>query len=1215
MPKEEDRVIPVKVALRCRPLVPKEIAEGCQMCLSFVPGEPQVILGKDKPFTYDYVFDPSAEQEEVFNSSIAPLVRGIFSGYNATVLAYGQTGSGKTYSMGGTYTSDQENDPTVGAIPRVIMLLFQELQQKVEWQFALKVSYLEIYNEDILDLLAAGKERSSQISIREDPKGGIKIVGLTEHMVSSARETVLCLEQGNNSRTVAATAMNTQSSRSHAIFTVCVEQKSKADENVSFLSKLHLVDLAGSERQKKTKAEGERLREGININKGLLCLGNVISALGDESKKGSFVPYRDSKLTRLLQDSLGGNSHTLMIACVSPADSNLEETLNTLRYADRARKIKNKPIVNIDPQAAEINRLRLQVQELQVLLLQAHGGTLPVSLRGEPVENLPALMEKNHSLLEENEKLSRGLSEAAGQIAQLLERVIVTEQQNERFTLKMEELREHTALQLDLPKLLTSVEDEELKEQLELFVQLQQIIAQLPKENPPDMDVTEQHSNSASSVDLEAPQSSDDYAAQHALQQAQMSKELLELNQALALKEALARKLSQSDRQLEPIQCQSQINIQNLEGEVAKLQKEKEDLVLALQMTKKDITQAKLSERRRKRLQELEGEMTELKKKVKEQSKLLKMKESSEQTVSKLHQDIRTMKTQRVQLIREMKEDAEKFRQWKQQKDKEVIQLKAKDRKRQYEMVKLEQDFQKQATVLRRKTEEAAAANKRLKEALQKQQQAAAKRKDVHNRGFEAVASRVKNWLVNEVEVLVSIEEARHHLNDLLDDRKTLAKEIALLKEKQEAGEVLPSKYRRRTFSYKSMEINSSITKQVESLETEMELRSAQIADLQQKLLDAETSDRTKQRWENIATISETKCAVKYLIGELVASKVENGKVENRLQQSKTTCADVHKMLLEERKGAADMEAELERQLVQMEQENQEKILYLLSQIQQKEESEKKLEISTSEREEQLLERLQFQEEELAKLKETLEKNQELSEELEAIKQNCRILQAASGQKTYKVESGFGDVSESPFDYIPPKPKPRRMTNAKPKSDMSSEESPSESGDSLEEAEDEWVPAKIPRGIRKSILGCTCRGRCGNKQCGCRKQKLACSEDCRCEEEKCRNRDDVFSEGILGNKLMDVQDRTFSLEDPTQVTCGDTFFEPPAITPTRKALEDTMQLETLAAPQGNPQPSFPPPGASEGAQILKKRRKRLLSNTSRFFSGCTPIKEGFTEEK
>ncbi|XP_023263431.1 chromosome-associated kinesin KIF4-like, partial [Seriola lalandi dorsalis] len=128
----------------------------------------------------------------------------------------------------------------------------------------------------------------------------------------------------------------------------------------SVVSKLHLVDLAGSERQKKTKAEGDRLKEGISINRGLLSLGNVISALGDESKKNTFVPYRDSKLTRLLQDSLGGNSHTLMIACISPADSNMEETINTLRYADRARKIKNKPIVNVDPRAAEMSRLKQQ---------------------------------------------------------------------------------------------------------------------------------------------------------------------------------------------------------------------------------------------------------------------------------------------------------------------------------------------------------------------------------------------------------------------------------------------------------------------------------------------------------------------------------------------------------------------------------------------------------------------------------------------------------------------------------------------------------------------------------------------------------------------------------------------------------------------------------------------------------------------------------------
>ncbi|KAI2651148.1 Chromosome-associated kinesin KIF4 [Labeo rohita] len=347
MTKEDEKVIPVRVALRCRPLVPKEINEGCQCCLTFVSGEPQVIVGNDKAFTYDYVFDPSTEQEEVFNTAVSQLLLGLFRGYNATVLAYGQTGSGKTFSMGGTYTSEQENESTVGVIPRVIRRIFQEKSKCADCEFLLSVSYLEI-------------------------------VGLTEKEVFTAHEMVGCLELGNSARTVGSTAMNAASSRSHAIFTISLEQRRKGDKSEIMVSKLHLVDLAGSERQKKTKAEGDRLKEGISINRGLLSLGNVISALGDESKKGTFVPYRDSKLTRLLQDSLGGNSHTLMIACVSPADSNIEETINTLRYADRARKIKNKPVLNVDPRAVEMKRLKQQVQELQVMLLHARGGVAPV---------------------------------------------------------------------------------------------------------------------------------------------------------------------------------------------------------------------------------------------------------------------------------------------------------------------------------------------------------------------------------------------------------------------------------------------------------------------------------------------------------------------------------------------------------------------------------------------------------------------------------------------------------------------------------------------------------------------------------------------------------------------------------------------------------------------------------------------------------------------
>ncbi|XP_010114039.1 PREDICTED: chromosome-associated kinesin KIF4A, partial [Chlamydotis macqueenii] len=1184
----------------------------------------QVVVGNDKSFTYDYVFDPSVEQEEVFNTAVAPLIRGIFKGYNATVLAYGQTGSGKTYSMGGTYTANQEHEPSVGVIPRVIKLLFKEKEQRQDWDFILKVSYLEIYNEDILDLLCPSRERTSQISIREDPKEGIKIVGLTERSVSCAQDTVSCLEQGNNSRTVASTAMNSQSSRSHAIFTICIDQKKKNDKNSSFHSKLHLVDLAGSERQKKTKAEGDRLKEGININRGLLCLGNVISALGDENKKGGFVPYRDSKLTRLLQDSLGGNSHTLMIACVSPADSNLEETLNTLRYADRARKIKNKPIVNLDPQAAELHHLKQQVQQLQVLLLQAHGGTLPVSINSmAPSENLQSLMEKNQSLMEENQKLSRGLSEAAGQTAQMLERIILTEQENEKMTAKLEQLQQHAVCKLDLQKLVETVEDEELKESVEVIRSLQQVLVQLQSENAARMEAAAEMANSEQDTTAEAEvgqdskRSSNDFTTQHALRQAQMSKELLELNKALALKEALAKKMTQNDSQLEPIQSQYQTNIKDLESEVISLQKEKEELILALQMAKKDVNHAKLSERRRKRLQELEGQINELKKKLNEQSKLLKLKESTERTVSKLNQEIREMKNQRVQLMRQMKDDAEKFRQWKQQKDKEVIQLKERDRKRQYELLKLEQDFQKQANVLRRKTEEAAAANKRLKDALQKQREAADKRKESQNRGMEGVAARVKSWLANEVEVLVSTEEARRHLADLLEDRKILAQELLQLKEKKEAGENPPLKLRRRTYSLADLqasEMDLSISKQIESLETEMGLRSAQIADLQQKLLDADNGDRAKQRWDSIATILEAKCALKYLLGELVSSKVQESKLESSLQQSKASCSDIQKMLIEERNHITEMEAEFQNQLLVQEQHHQEKVLYLLSQFQQKEAAEKKLEDSLNEQEKQLQERLKFQEEELEKMREICEKNQELLHENDTLKQKLLLLQVASGQKLRHVQKMPPESPDSSFDYIPPKPKTRRQTTAKPRApvpEMDVEElfSPSEeSGGEMEDAD--WVPVKAVKGAKKSVMGCSCKGRCGNRQCGCRKQKVGCTEGCSCDSAKCRNREHEFPDATRCEDQTRDSEGSFKLEDPTEVTAGETFFQPVCITPTTKVLKDITDQDVFLKKPSTAASLLVRDEESQENQIpFAKRKKRVLSSNTSFFSGCTPIKE------
>uniref|UniRef100_A0AAQ6A652 Kinesin motor domain-containing protein n=1 Tax=Amphiprion ocellaris TaxID=80972 RepID=A0AAQ6A652_AMPOC len=984
------KVIPVRVALRCRPLVPKEISEGCQCCLTFVPGEPQVIVGTEKAFTYDYVFDPTAEQEEVFGTAVSPLLSGLFKGYHATVLAYGQTGSGKTFSMGGTYTSAQENDPSVGVIPRVIGRLFEEREKRTDCEFCLAVSYLEIYNEDILDLLCSSKDKPT-ISIREDPKDGIKIVGLTERQVFSAHEMVGCLELGNSARTVGSTAMNAASSRSHAIFTITLEQRRGTDKSDSVVSKLHLVDLAGSERQKKTKAEGDRLKEGISINRGLLSLGNVISALGDESKKNTFVPYRDSKLTRLLQDSLGGNSHTLMIACISPADSNMEETINTLRYADRARKIKNKPVVNIDPRAAEMKRLKQQVQELQVMLLHARGGVAPVP---ESAENVTKLLERNRALQDENNKLSRELSEAAGQTALMFEKIIMTEQANEKLQSKLEQLRHHAACTVDLEKVVETLEDQELKENIEVMKNLQDIILEL-KVNKSALQITV-HKKEASD---ESPSA---YTAHHALRQAQLSKELIELNKVLSLKEAFVRKMCQNDSQLEPMQSEHQKNVQTLQSAVDSLQKEKEDLVLALQSAKKDTNQAKLSEQRRKRLQELEGQLIDMKKKLLEQSKLLKLKETSVQKVSKLMQEIQAMKSQRTQLMRQMREDSEKFRHWKNKKDREVLQLKEKDRKRQYELLKLERDFQKQANVLRRKTEEAAAANKRLKDALQKRSEAAEKRKDAQNRGIEGAAARVKTWLLNEVEVMVSTEEARRHLNDLLEDRKVLAQEISHLKHK--------------SYNFKSdFYLN----------------RNAQIADLQQKVLVADGEGRLKQRIDSITSIVDAKCALRLLMSELVSAKTAGAKLESEVKQEKGNGQDLRKMLADERNVMSTMDMEHQQQLVELEQRHQEKVLYLLNQLQSKpiggESDETNQKDEESSKQKELLQRLKVQV--CLQWVKSCVLNQPLSllfsfflrNHVELFLKKLSLLHLASGKKVLLPMTNNEKSPDDSFEYIPPK--------------------------------------------------------------------------------------------------------------------------------------------------------------------------------------------------
>lgn len=250
----------------------------------------------------------------------------------------------------------------MGIIPRTFAHCRTIICAEKNKRFLLKASYLEIYNECVFDLLC---DKRIKLDLKEDPKKGVYVKDLIVEQVSTLEDMRKIMERGNAARTVGATAMNQDSSRSHSIFTLYVEASEEVDGKSRYTSsKLSLVDLAGSERATKTNAKGDRLKEGTMINLSLSALGNVIQSLVDGKSK--YIPYRDSKLTRLLQDSLGGNTRTLMIAAVSPASSNYEETLSTLRYANRAKNIKNKPKVNMDEKDLAIKQYVEEIEELKV---------------------------------------------------------------------------------------------------------------------------------------------------------------------------------------------------------------------------------------------------------------------------------------------------------------------------------------------------------------------------------------------------------------------------------------------------------------------------------------------------------------------------------------------------------------------------------------------------------------------------------------------------------------------------------------------------------------------------------------------------------------------------------------------------------------------------------------------------------------------------------
>ncbi|XP_071344798.1 kinesin-like protein KIF18A isoform X2 [Trachinotus anak] len=429
----------VKVVVRVRPANDSEKRENCRNVvqvvdnhmLIFDPKEEDLSCfgsqrlrnrninkraNKDLKFVFDHVFNENSTQVDVFENTTKAVLDGVMNGFNCTVFAYGATGAGKTHTMLGS-----QDDP--GVMYRTMKELFKRMDDaKEEKEFAVEFSYLEVYNEQIRDLLA----NAGPLAVREDSSKGVVVQGLTLHQPKSAEHILEALDFGNRNRTQHPTDMNATSSRSHAVFQIYLRQKDKTaslNPNVC-VAKMSLIDLAGSERASATNAKGARLREGANINRSLLALGNVINALADPKSKKAHIPYRDSKLTRLLKDSLGGNCRTVMIANVSPSSKSYDDTQNTLKYANRAKEIKSSLKSNVVSLDSHIGQYAVICEKQRQEILQLK-------------QKLKEYEEKNMVLGTSNKNSSQAQAEFK-RVSEALQRIFSSRAQIRREQLDLE---------------------------------------------------------------------------------------------------------------------------------------------------------------------------------------------------------------------------------------------------------------------------------------------------------------------------------------------------------------------------------------------------------------------------------------------------------------------------------------------------------------------------------------------------------------------------------------------------------------------------------------------------------------------------------------------------------------------------------------------------------------------------------------------------------
>ncbi|XP_055302873.1 kinesin-like protein KIF21B isoform X5 [Sitodiplosis mosellana] len=932
---EDDMDCCVRVAVRIRPQIPREIIDMCRICTQVTPNEPQIVLGADKAFTYDYVFDVDSSQSEIYKNCVERLVDGAMKGYNGTVLAYGQTGSGKTFTMGTGFETETHEEQE-GIIPRAVRHLFSSISNLKEnpydengvcmdmLQFSVGAQFMELYNEEIIDLLDP-YNKTKQYKITADTSGAINVPDATIKPIHGPQDAMRCLQQGALARTTASTQMNAQSSRSHAIFTILIkrqrrilaEQNSVMEDDLETLTaKFHFVDLAGSERLKRTGATGERAKEGISINSGLLSLGNVISALGDSTKKATHVPYRDSKLTRLLQDSLGGNSQTLMIACVSPSDRDFMETLNTLKYANRARNITNKVVVNQDQSSRTISLLRREIAALQMELIEYKQGKRTIDSEGNSTltdtfhensmlladnkrlqqrikamqETINNVTDKNVDLLAEKEASEWGsmsndksVSELVGryikEIEKLKAKLIEAEQMYHQLKKSMNTTRKNIITFPDTEDVeeVIDMAKRKLEKEREMF--MSRSLPGFPDDNQ-------------SSIDNENESDSDDDSDESDEKVCQ--EDLIDISEDIELKSKLIEQLEMTKNRMEKMRQIYEKKLNVLNSKIINTQRERDQVLANMSASMGGSTNSSVTNDKTKKVRE------EYERKISDMQKELKKLQIAQREHARQHREIQAQETQlrtlkaelselksvKIKLVKKMNEQISRHKEAESRKAREIAQLRKEQRKQSNAIKSLQTQSAAKDQVLKRRIEEVAAL-KRDRRSNMSQKAAGRLPPKKTPVIFNPKQARTK-WetlqrtINRAARTKQTMFELESELERLVTERESLIKDLNAVKRRQKN------------------EYSAELASEEDTIRSSLRFVQENITQVQHSIVEIEdgkqsTSDtqNIQNLLDNIRSYDEAKFLLEKLTSSSILQTCETALTQNRLIDNEALLSDI----------------------------------------------------------------------------------------------------------------------------------------------------------------------------------------------------------------------------------------------------------------------------------------------------------------------------------